>query len=353
MASQFALMGERYPCFQLDQNFNIQTANPPAQQLQLPQGFFRALLTEQECAWLQGGQPLVVPWGQGASGASMLSILPQRDGYIASLVAPASRVSPARRPDADLQSLEGMAEDLQGQLTTLPTLPLMLEKEESVGLDVLEYNLRKGYRLLRTVKDRLWSERLGRGYLPQWETLDLNEHLGLLCQAVRTAMPDIELQYEGCAGPVWVRADRDLLDLIVTHLINNSLSYAGEDNTISLQVQPLRERVVVHVLDRGLGLKPQVAAHAFEAFFSSDPYCDTTTAPGDGLGLFLVRQALRLLGGECALESEFGYGARVSFLLPLAPNGAGAVHCRLMDYLADRFSCVYLQLGPLGAQVPS
>lgn len=345
MTSQFPFGGANYPCLQLDQNLDIATANPAAQQLPLAPGFFRALLTEQELAGLGEGRPVQRLWDRGPDIAVTLLILPQDTGYFALLLPPAAG------PDSRSQMLDSMIDALQGLLFTLPGLMHLVSKDEEQGYATVLYTLRKTYGILRTVTDQRWCLYLTQGYTPQLETLDLNEHLATLCRAICDTMPRADLHYAGVEGPVWVQADRTLLDLAVTHLLHNSLSYTTDQNQVQVQLQLLANRAAVYVTDKGLGLQPQVAARAFEAFFSCDPYCDTDIAPGNGLGLFLVRQGVRAMGGECLLESEFGRGTRVSFLLPLAPNGEGAVHCSLADYIADRFSCIYTQFCPLGARM--
>jgi signal transduction histidine kinase len=120
---------------------------------------------------------------------------------------------------------------------------------------------------------------------------------------------------------------------------------------VTVRLQRTKTRAVVHVADTGKGIRPQAVPHVFDAYYSCDPYGDTDERPGDGLGLYLVRQGLRAMGGECAMESEFGRGTQLSFALPLAEEQQTAVHARLAEYLLDRFSCAYIHFCPLGARL--
>jgi signal transduction histidine kinase len=44
---------------------------------------------------------------------------------------------------------------------------------------------------------------------------------------------------------------------------------------------------------------------------------------GAGLGLFIVRQLARAMGGEATVESELGHGSTFTVTMPLAAAGSG------------------------------
>ena len=52
------------------------------------------------------------------------------------------------------------------------------------------------------------------------------------------------------------------------------------------------------MLDRGVGISPEVAENLF------DPFISTKTAVGTGLGLTMARHAIRNLGGDIELISR-------------------------------------------------
>jgi two-component system sensor histidine kinase RegB len=55
------------------------------------------------------------------------------------------------------------------------------------------------------------------------------------------------------------------------------------------------------------------------------PYRSTKQRPGSGLGLFLVVNVLRKLGGTVTARNRIGRGAHVMLALPLASLSPGAV----------------------------
>ncbi len=330
-----------YPCYFLDEELNIVHTNEAVRQPCAP-GMFRSLLSDADVAALRCGRPVQMPWENLPNQVYTLSILPAEGGYMAAVLPVTSR------PDNYRRMLERNVSALQGMLVTLPALHHFME-DDSQGVQMLEYSIREGYRVLRTVCGQHWCARLASGDPLEKQAVDLNELLDNLCRAVDTMMRDVHIDYRCEKTAVYVSADRSLLEQILCHVIGNALLYGGEDRTVTVRLQQLKNRAVVHVADAGKGIRAQAAPRVFDAYYSCDPYGDTEEHPGDGLGLYLVRQGLRAMGGECALESEFGRGTQLSFALPLAEDVQQTVHTCLADYLMDRFSCVYMHFCPLGA----
>ena len=82
--------------------------------------------------------------------------------------------------------------------------------------------------------------------------------------------------------------------------------------------------VGVEVSDTGTGMTPEIAARAFEPFFSSKG-----PGKGTGLGLSIVYGFARQSGGSATIRSEPGQGTAVTILLPRsldpgASDGSGA-----------------------------
>jgi two-component system sensor histidine kinase RegB len=69
---------------------------------------------------------------------------------------------------------------------------------------------------------------------------------------------------------------------------------------------------VLEIADRGTGFAPEILATF------GQPYRSTKGKPGGGLGLFLLVNVLRKLGGEASAENRLDGGARVRIVLPLA-----------------------------------
>jgi len=70
--------------------------------------------------------------------------------------------------------------------------------------------------------------------------------------------------------------------------------------------------MVIVVRDAGPGFRPEMLESL------GKPYQSSKARPGSGLGLFLVVNAIRKLGGTVAAANNPGRGASVTLTLPLA-----------------------------------
>lgn len=75
------------------------------------------------------------------------------------------------------------------------------------------------------------------------------------------------------------------LNQVWTNLIDNALDAMGATGTLTLTARADRSDVVVEVADSGPGMPPDVAAHAFDAFFTTKD-----VGAGSGLGLDIARR---------------------------------------------------------------
>ncbi len=139
----------------------------------------------------------------------------------------------------------------------------------------------------------------------------------LVDRVVRTSVP-----------AVTVRADDDLLRRTLVNLISNAVKFSHEGSTIRIEAQrdSAHGYVTVRVADEGVGLSEREAAHVFDPFWRATTSVSNAVR-GSGIGLALVREYVRSMQGEVAVQSAPGRGSIFSFTLRLAeppPGGAGS-----------------------------
>jgi signal transduction histidine kinase len=70
------------------------------------------------------------------------------------------------------------------------------------------------------------------------------------------------------------------------------------------------------VSDRGIGIREEDLEKLFSPFRQID-MSSTKQYEGTGLGLYLCKKILVLLGGAISVKSEFGSGSTFTFVLPM------------------------------------
>ena len=151
----------------------------------------------------------------------------------------------------------------------------------------------------------------------------LEVHAGILDLAleVQTAVETLapilagrEVSLE--VGHVLVKADADLVRRTLWNLLTNAVKYAAPDGSVTIRTVEDGDKVRVEVADSGEGMSPEDAARVFEPFWRSQHVRDR--ARGTGLGLALVKDYTRLMGGEVGVRSNAGEGSTFWFTLPAA-----------------------------------
>lgn len=106
--------------------------------------------------------------------------------------------------------------------------------------------------------------------------------------------------------------DQRQISQAVTEVILNALQSSPKSGVeVRAQIDPLDDRLIVSVIDDGVGMTAQALRHASDPFFS-----ERSAGRGVGLGLTRARRLVELHGGEVLLESTQGKGTHVRISLP-------------------------------------
>ncbi len=116
-----------------------------------------------------------------------------------------------------------------------------------------------------------------------------------------------------------VSHDRDALGRVVLNLLVNAWKYTGAVKRIRAAVRDDGDAVEITVEDNGIGIPAQDLGRVFEPFYRVESGAPGGAA-GAGLGLAIVRQVVRLHGGEVTVSSEMGRGSVFTVRLPAAPE---------------------------------
>ncbi|MGB5497467.1 MAG: ATP-binding protein [Maribacter sp.] len=118
--------------------------------------------------------------------------------------------------------------------------------------------------------------------------------------------------------PIYVHADRDKIQQVLTNLIVNSVKYGQEDGTTEVSVENLiKNKVIVRITDNGEGISEQHIPRLFERFYRVDK-SGSRDEGGSGLGLSIVKHIIEAHDEKIYVESAEGVGSEFSFTLEKA-----------------------------------
>jgi signal transduction histidine kinase len=102
--------------------------------------------------------------------------------------------------------------------------------------------------------------------------------------------------------------------VVIKNLVANAVKFT-ETGSVNVSAYERDGGVEFHVSDTGIGIAPEAQARIFDAFRQADGSVGQRYG-GVGLGLYIVRRLLDLLGGTVTLQSEVGRGSTFHVWVP-------------------------------------
>jgi signal transduction histidine kinase len=164
--------------------------------------------------------------------------------------------------------------------------------------------------LLELIQETLDVNRLEAGFLPvDLETLTVHEFLDDLKDSIPAdwLKRDVMLIWDVARTPIVVRTDRAKLKKVLRNLIHNALKFTTQ-GSVTVQATADNNWVEFSVTDTGIGISEESLPVIFEMFRQVDG-STTRRYGGVGLGLYIVRQLVRGLGGDVTATSHVGVGS--------------------------------------------
>jgi signal transduction histidine kinase len=207
--------------------------------------------------------------------------------------------------------------------------PLMAEQADT--LQRVDSSARQ---LLDLINDILDLGRLEAGQLPlNLREVDLPELIREINAETSILRQNAKVAFVWDVPPQFapLRTDAAKLKAVLKNLIANAVKFTDE-GSITVGARAYEGGVDISVTDTGIGIAPQLLPIIFDPFRQAD---SSATRPyrGVGLGLYIVRHLVDVLGGTIAVQSEVGRGSIFVVRLPLR----GACHRRSPEDSVSQF----------------
>ena len=146
------------------------------------------------------------------------------------------------------------------------------------------------------------------------ESLELQTEVEGLIDDLEHHLADHEVVAD--LGEHRVLGDRDALGHVMRNLLTNAARYSNAGTKIEVRAERAADRVLVHVVDHGIGIAPDDQIKVFQSFYQSAP--GFPQRRGTGIGLNIARRYAQLQSGHLTLESTLGEGSTFTLDLPAA-----------------------------------
>lgn len=143
----------------------------------------------------------------------------------------------------------------------------------------------------------------------------LNQEYEIFQHILRKEGKAIDLRVMLLPDDVKIKTDATRLEQILNNLLANATKFTNHGG-VSFGCVLKNNDAEFFVSDTGIGIKPENTEQIFQRF-TKIADANTTIYRGLGLGLFLTRRLVTILGGRIWVESDYGKGSTFYFSIPL------------------------------------
>ena len=197
------------------------------------------------------------------------------------------------------------------------------EKARKHALELIDRNAQAQAQLVNDLVD---MSRMTTGKLQvELEPLPVVPVLEAALESVRPAADakDIAIHTSWRVHDANVLADATRLQQVLWNLLSNAVKFTPNGGRISVSADRVGRQIRIEVADTGIGIDPAFLPHVFDRFRQADS-ATTRRYGGLGLGLAIVRDLVRLHGGEVDVRSR-GVGEGATFSVTFRASDAPAV----------------------------
>lgn len=238
------------------------------------------------------------------------------DVAIAEAVTAHERAHAAETNLGEAERIGGLAHELKNSLTAA-ALSFEVIKMGTVGVSgPTASTLERSLSRMRALVDRSLAEvRLDMDSLAVPERVLLEDVLDQIQATMRREIDGRSLRLTlDVEDKLEVYADRQFLMSALSNIIQNALKYSRPGSLVSVRARIVKERVLFEVEDECGGMLPGKLEELSRPFVRG-----ATKRSGVGLGLSIVKRAVKALGGELRIQDKPGNGCIFTVDLPRAP----------------------------------
>jgi signal transduction histidine kinase len=112
-------------------------------------------------------------------------------------------------------------------------------------------------------------------------------------------------------------SDRKLLQRVLQNLLSNAIKFSEKNTTVHVELDFLKNQLHVSIIDQGPGI-PEAEHPILFTKFGKTSVRPTDGETSNGLGLYIVDQLVKTLGGSLTFKSTKGKGSLFKVILPVS-----------------------------------
>lgn len=217
-------------------------------------------------------------------------------------------------------SLHGTVHDLKAPLASiLLKLGFIKDYIKDAGLqEMIASSERQIKNLANTIKTILITSKASESKLV------INKEQVDIIELTQQAQEQIDINYASKPHAIGIHdhreenalvyADKYLIENVMHNLMENAVKYSDKEANVEVNIKQDEHFTIISVSDHGVGIDKKYQKKIFEQFYRIPA---THHKSGYGIGLAMVKYAVKAHGGTIKVVSELGKGSTFTFTLPL------------------------------------
>jgi len=155
-------------------------------------------------------------------------------------------------------------------------------------------------------------------------TYRLDEQIRQALVLLEPAWTEKETEFDADMEELLWRGPESLMHHVWSNLISNAVKFGPHGGLIRIALKQTDGRYVFSIIDAGPGIPEEEQKHVFNRFYQLD---SSHKQEGNGLGLALCQQILRICGGDISVSNLPEGGCCFTVTLP----AKGSIHTELIS----------------------
>ncbi len=150
---------------------------------------------------------------------------------------------------------------------------------------------------------------------PKYEEVDVTPFLQGISDEHRDSAERKNIHVESTFEGGTIQSDTHFLHMIASNLLGNAIKYTPEGGRVEFKTRFDATNLILTVADSGIGIPPDDQSTIFTKMFRATN-AQTHATEGTGLGLYIVKESVKMFGGSISFESKESVGTVFTVLLP-------------------------------------
>ncbi|MCK5017005.1 MAG: PAS domain-containing protein [Candidatus Peribacteraceae bacterium] len=191
-------------------------------------------------------------------------------------------------------------------------------KESEIQIEYLREIGKAGQRMSDLVSTLLQTAKLeSKGITAQVQDIDICKFFIDISKEseVIAAQKSIKWRHNIPREKIIISTDPVLLHIIIQNIFSNAFKYTEEGGKVEAKLEKKKDKIIISVNDSGIGIPDKEQERIFERLFRANNAKDIDTT-GSGLGLYISKMIVEVLGGEISFKSRKDKGSTFEVVIP-------------------------------------